>query len=108
MNSIKAIATPESDSAPLRGAELAATVGLLMLSAGGFLQIIQGDADSNVARTGNWITNTIWVSSYIFVIFALLGRTRLRAVAVRHCWPLLLLLVFTCLSILWSEDRYLT
>lgn len=108
MNPIKAIATPDSDFAPLRGAELAATVGLLLLSAGGFLQIIQGDADSNIARTGNWITNTIWVSSYIFVIFALLRRTRLRTVAVRHCWPLLLLLAFTCLSILWSEDRYLT
>ena len=92
----------------LRGAERSFLTLILILSTGGFIQFLQGTVDFNVARTGNWLTNGIWVISYLLATAALYSRARLRKPALRRCWPLFLLVTFALLSITWSEDRYLT
>ena len=92
----------------LRGVELSFLTLILLLSTGGFIQFLQGTVDFNVARTGNWLTNGIWVISYLLGTVALYTRAKLRRAALRRCWPLFLLVSFALLSIIWSEDRYLT
>ena len=92
----------------LRGVELSLLTLVLLLSTGGFIHFLQGTVDLNTARTGNWLTNGIWVISYLLATVALYTRAKLRRAALRRCWPLFLLVSFALLSIIWSEDRYLT
>ncbi len=92
----------------LRGVELSFLTLILLLSTGGFIHFLQGTVDFNAARTGNWLTNGIWVISYLLATVALYTRAKLRRAALRRCWPLFLLVSFALLSIIWSEDRYLT
>jgi exopolysaccharide production protein ExoQ len=92
----------------LRGFEFYIVVPVLMLASTAFLGFLQGPENFNVARMGNWLTNSIWISSYLLVVFALVFRVHLCPEALRRCWPLFSLLAFSALSLVWSEDRLLT
>ena len=92
----------------LSGFEFCVVAPVLMLASTAFLGFFQGPANLNVARTGNWLTNSIWLSSYLLAGLALVSKVNLSREALLRCWPLLGLLVFVALSLMWSEDRLLT
>jgi exopolysaccharide production protein ExoQ len=92
----------------LRGFEFCVVVPVLMLASTAFPGFLQGPENLNVARTGNWLTNSIWLSSYLLAALALVSRVRLCHEALVRCWPLVGLLAFSALSLVWSEDRLLT
>jgi len=92
----------------LRGFELWVVAPVLMLASTAFLGFLQGPTNLNVARMGNWLTNSIWLSSYLLAALALVSRVHLCREALVRCWPLLGLLVFATLSLVWSDDRLIT
>ena len=92
----------------LRGFELWVVAPVLMLASTAFLGLLQGPSNPNVARTGNWLTNSIWLSSYLLAALALVSRVRLCRESLVRCWPLFGLLVFSALSLVWSDDRLVT
>jgi len=92
----------------LRGFEFYVVAPVLMLASTAFLGFLQGPENFNVGRTGNWLTNSIWLSSYLLAALALVSKVRLCREALIRCWPLFGLLAFSALSLVWSEDRLLT
>jgi len=90
------------------GGEQFFAVCILLLSSGAFVNLFPGEHGVEFEEQGLWFAQLLWAILFAAIIF--IARKRFREVG-RLAWdnkPFVLLLGWTCVSVIWSIDQQVT